>query len=112
MILEIVTVASMLAPSIQTPDYDYTPPPEPEVIYVTRTHAADACHEDEVWAPVHYETPGAIEDVHGVSRMCINVEQYVMNQIEPLLKGGTLIWEWDLPDEYLPDEYKEGVNDE
>ena len=42
---------------------------------VTKPHPADSCHEDEAWVAVDHTTPGAIEDVHGVSRMCVNVSE-------------------------------------
>jgi hypothetical protein len=29
------------------------------------------CQEDENWDTVDYRTPGAVDDIHGVTRMCV-----------------------------------------
>lgn len=88
------------------------PKPEPIVIVQTIVEYPD-CQEDEDWATVHYETPGAVEDHHGVTRMCVPRDVTVMEAIRELVLDGTLIWEWDLPDEYRPAEYDtEGSGDE
>lgn len=42
-----------------------------------RWHAAEACMEDEAWVAVHFETEGAFEDSHGVTRACVNVEELI-----------------------------------
>lgn len=39
------------------------------------THPADSCREDEAWVAVDYRTEGAIEDIHGVSRMCVSMDE-------------------------------------
>jgi len=41
----------------------------------TTLHPADNCHEDEAYTPVDYLTPGALEDVHGVTRVCVNLDE-------------------------------------
>lgn len=40
----------------------------------SQPHAADACREDESWVAVDYLDPRGSEDLHGVSRACVNVE--------------------------------------
>lgn len=35
------------------------------------------CMEDELLAPVHYATPGAVDDAGGVTRMCIHIDTYL-----------------------------------
>ena len=40
-----------------------------------RWHAAEGCTEDEAWIAVDYQTPGAFEDSHGVTRACVNIEE-------------------------------------
>jgi hypothetical protein len=59
-------------------------------------HLADQCQEDEDYTAVHYETPGAVDDIHGVTRMCRPVDDIIMDGINELILDGTLIWEWDL----------------
>lgn len=54
------------------------------------------CQEDEDYATVHYQDPESVEDVHGVSRKCVNRDTLVMDGINRLILDGTLIWEWDL----------------
>lgn len=39
-----------------------------------RLQVAD-CQEDENWDVVDYRTPGATEDIHGVTRMCVHVDE-------------------------------------
>lgn len=45
------------------------------VTIVLNMHPAEACMEDEVWAPVHYQTQGADRDAGGVTRMCVNIDE-------------------------------------
>ena len=47
-----------------------------------------SCQEDEAWTPVHHETPGAIEDSYGVSRMCVNVEDIVKQGVREWTDNG------------------------
>jgi hypothetical protein len=54
------------------------------------------CHEDEEWAVVHYQDPKGQEDMHGVSRACVNHEDLFQQMLYPYLMSGELIWEWDL----------------
>jgi hypothetical protein len=32
------------------------------------------CHEDEAWAPVDHNTPGALVDSRGVTRACVHLD--------------------------------------
>ena len=38
-------------------------------------HPADACHEDQAWTAVDYRDPLGVEDIHGVTRRCVNVDE-------------------------------------
>ena len=69
----------------------------PKTLAIRQPHLADNCQEDEDWATVHWETPNAVDDIHGVTRLCVNHEELVMEGINELILDGTLIWEWDLP---------------
>ena len=44
------------------------------VSVTSQPHLADACQEDENWITVDHLDPRGREDVHGVSRACINSE--------------------------------------
>jgi hypothetical protein len=68
---------------------------EPQPIVIQAPHPADQCQEDEDWATVHYQTPGAY-DMNNGTRQCVNREGLVMAGINELILDGTLIWEWDL----------------
>jgi hypothetical protein len=68
-----------------------TTPPKPQP-----TFAIADCHEDEEWAVVHYQDPKGQEDMHGVSRACVNHEDLFQQMLYPYLMSGELIWEWDL----------------
>lgn len=37
-------------------------------------HPADQCQEDEAWTAVHFQDPNGIEDIHGVTRACVNLD--------------------------------------
>ena len=80
-------------------DIPETPPPTTTTTTTTTTaqagHPADQCQEDEDWATVHYQTPGAY-DMNNGTRQCVNREELVMVGINELILDGTLIWEWDL----------------
>jgi hypothetical protein len=77
-----------------TPDVPETPPPTTTTT-TAPSHPADRCQEDEDWATVHYQTPGAY-DMNNGTRQCVNREELVMAGINELILDGTLIWEWDL----------------
>ena len=44
------------------------------VSVTSQPHLADACQEDENWITVDHLDPRGREDVHGVSRACVNSE--------------------------------------
>lgn len=71
-------------------------PPVIEYVYVIE-YVEPNCQEDEDWATVHWDTPAAREDSHGVTRMCVPRDQIVMEAIYELVKKGDLVWSWDLP---------------
>jgi hypothetical protein len=48
------------------------------------------CQEDENWAAVHHMTPGAVEDINGVSRMCVHYEDLLDQGIEVAIQNGVL----------------------
>ena len=68
----------------------------PRTVTVIAPHLADQCPEDEAWVAVHYDDPRGVDDIHGVTRACVNHEELVMEGINKLILDGTLIWEWDL----------------
>ncbi len=65
-----------------------------EYVYVAAT--VD-CQEDEAWAAVHFDTAGAVEDMHGVSRKCVPVDDLYAAELHRLAMAGIIVWEWDLP---------------
>ncbi len=49
------------------------------VVYVAHAnpiHPADSCMEDEAWVPVNYKLDIGREDAHGVTRACVNIDEY------------------------------------
>ena len=45
-------------------------------------HPADSCQEDEAWIAVDHHALDAIEDTHGVSRACRNIDDLIDMGIE------------------------------
>ncbi len=66
----VYNAATFLAIAIFVAFISYT-----AVTLISNMHAAEACMEDEVWAPVEYGTPDSSEDSHGVNRVCVNIEE-------------------------------------
>ena len=48
------------------------------------------CEEDEGWIPVDYRAAEGVEDVRGVTRMCISLDTYVSWEIEVAIQDGIL----------------------
>ena len=39
------------------------------------TDACGTCQEDQVFAPTHFTDPNGTEDVHGVTRKCVAIDE-------------------------------------
>ena len=53
-------------------------------------HPADQCHEDGAWVAVDHRSTDAIEDVHGVSRACRNIDYLIDTAFEVAIQNGVL----------------------
>ena len=50
------------------------PLPEPSTIERV-AHPADSCLEDQAYVPVDYRDPIGVEDIRGVTRACVNIDE-------------------------------------
>ncbi len=54
------------------------------------THPADQCQEDGAWVAVNWKDQDAIEDIHGVSRACRNIDDLIDTAFEVAIQNGVL----------------------
>ena len=52
------------------------------VVIGNPAHPADSCQEDEAWVAVDHHALDAVEDTHGVSRACRNIDDLIDSGIE------------------------------
>ena len=50
------------------------------------------CQEDEAWIAVDYRALDGVEDSHGVTRACRNVDQLLDSYAEVLIQTGVLMY--------------------
>ena len=54
------------------------------------THPAEGCAEDGAWVAVNHHDRDAVEDSHGVSRACRNIDDVIDTAFEVAIQRGTI----------------------